>query len=93
MRTKKKPPLDAGSASQLQKRKQGKIGRRTRKWDQLSQAQRELAKALAQRYGVELEKAATYLDWYAAVSKGWITLSTAETETGQKLLEGKELSC
>jgi hypothetical protein len=83
---KKKYSLDAGSASQLQKRKQGRIGRRTRKWDQLSLAQRELAQALADRYGVELDKSATYLDWYAALSKGWITLPTAETETGQKLL-------
>jgi hypothetical protein len=69
--------LDAVSANHINRRKSGITP--------LSEAQAKLAQDLADRYELAYERAATYLDWYAAIHYQWITIEQATHETGQPL--------
>lgn len=80
-----KRKLDEATRRQMHQRKLGRISRRIREPNALSEAQRKLAQDLADRYDLPEEKAATYLDWYAAIHYRWISTEQAERETGQTL--------
>jgi hypothetical protein len=69
---------------QWHQRRKGIIKRRLRKvGDQLTYDQQDLAERMQDRYGLSWEEAVTYLDWYAALGKGWIDEQTFIDETGK----------
>ena len=68
-----------------QQRKRGEITRHMHSPTKLSMNQRKFAEDLADRYGIDYNLVATYLDWYAAVHYKWITPSQAEVETGRRI--------
>lgn len=71
------------------KRETGIIPRRKRKANELTVRQIRLAERMQDTYETSWEQATTYLDWFAALSKGWITRETFIAEICMHLEEPK----
>jgi hypothetical protein len=74
--------VDYSKLREAKRRKRGQIPRKVRPPWQLTPPQCKYACDLADLYGADLEHAQKYLDWYVALSKGWIDQATFDKETG-----------